>query len=269
MTRFSPPEEADAMQRRPVNIPGILALLLVAALWEALVRSGLMAFEYLPAPSGIAVAFFDVLASGELFVHTAHTIRSVLIGWLLACAIGGALGLLLGLSSFARRYLLASLEVLRPLPAIAFLPVSLLLFSFSLTTEVIVIVYASIWPMFVNTMGGLLNVASRLYDVGLTLQLSRPRILTKVLIPAAAPAIVVGCRLSLGTALVMAIIAEMIGNPHGLGHAVVTSLQAMQPARMFAYVIFVGVLAIVLNAGLLFATQRLLASHHREAVQHG
>ena len=55
----------------------------------------------------------------------------------------------------------------------------------------------------------------------------------------------------------------------GLGHAVVTSLQAMQPARMFAYVIFVGVLAIVLNAGLLFATQRLLASHHREAVQHG
>jgi len=124
------------------------------------------------------------------------------------------------------------------LPAIAFLPVALLLYNFSLTTELIVIVYASIWPMFVNTMGGVVSVASRLHDVRLTLQLSRWQMLTKVLIPAAAPAIMVGCRLSLGTCLVMAIIAEMIGNPHGLGYAVVSALQAMRPERMFAYVIF-------------------------------
>jgi len=251
-----------------LNIPGTLTLLAVAAAWEASVQSGAVTFEYLPAPSGIIIALVDLVSSGELAANTAHTMRSVLIGWILSIAIGSGLGLLFGLSAFARRYFLASLEVLRPLPAIAFLPVALLLFSFSLTTELIIIVYASVWPMFVNTMGGITNVSSRLHDVSLTLQLSRRRALTKVLIPAAAPAIMVGCRLCMGTALVMAIIAEMIGNPHGLGYAVVSALQAMRPERMFAYVIFVGVLAISLNACLILASRQLLSGHTREVSHH-
>ena len=192
----------------------------------------------------MAVAFVGIVRSGELAANTAHTLRSILIGWLLALVIGGALGLIFGLSRFARRYFLASLEVLRPLPAIAFLPVALLLFNFSLTTELVVMVYASIWPMFINTMGGIANVASRLHDVSLTLKLSRLDTLLKVLLPAAAPAILVGARLCLGTTLVMAIIAEMIGNPHGLGYAVVSALMSIQPEQMFAYVLFIGVLAI-------------------------
>ena len=73
----------------------------------------------------------------------------------------------------------------------------------------------------------------------------------KVLLPAAAPAILVGARLCLGTTLVMAIIAEMIGNPHGLGYAVVSALMSIQPEQMFAYVLFIGVLAIALNGCLL------------------
>jgi len=255
------------MPLRWLNLPGTLTLVAIAAVWEAAVRSGAAAFEYLPAPSAIGVAFLELVRSGELLANTAHTLRSVLIGWLLSCAIGLALGLLFGLSAFARRYFLASLEVLRPLPAIAFLPVALLLFNFSLTTELIVIVYASIWPVFVNTLGGIVSVAARLHDVSLTLQLSRARTLTKVLIPAAAPAIVVGFRLGLGTAVVMAIIAEMLGNPHGLGYAVVSALQAMRPERMFAYVLFVGVLAIALNACLVVASRRLLPGHTREAAR--
>jgi ABC-type nitrate/sulfonate/bicarbonate transport system permease component len=242
----------------------MLTLLIVAAAWEGLVRSGAAAYDYLPAPSAVLGAFVELAASGELVANTIHTMRSVLIGWLLSCLIGGALGLLLGLSAPARRWLLASLEMLRPLPAIAFLPVALLLFSFSLTTELIVIVYAGIWPMFVNTMGGVAGVAHRLYDVGLTLKLTRLRMLTKILLPAALPAVMVGCRLSLGTALVMAIIAEMLGNPHGLGNAVIGTLQAMRPERMFAYVIFVGVLAIALNAALVLATRRLLRQRAQE-----
>jgi sulfonate transport system permease protein len=252
-----------------LNIPGTLTLLAVALLWEMWVRFGAVHFEFLPAPSAIAIGFDEIVRSGELLTNTAHTLGSVLIGWMASCAIGGALGLLLGLSAWARRYLLATLEVLRPLPAIAFLPVALLLFNFSLTTELVLIVYASMWPMFVNTMGGIASVASRLHDVGLTLHLSRSRMLTQVLIPAAAPAILVGFRLSLGTCLVMAIIAEMLGNPHGLGYAVVNTLQAMRPERMFAYVIFTGVLAIALNNCVVLASRWLLAGHTREASAHG
>jgi sulfonate transport system permease protein len=256
------------MRTTAINIPGIATLAAVALAWELAVRTGLVTFEYLPAPSAIAVAFVGIVRSGELLANTAHTLRSILIGWLLALLIGGALGLIFGLSRFGRRYFLASLEVLRPLPAIAFLPVALLLFNFSLTTELVVMVYASIWPMFTNTMGGIANVASRLHDVSLTLKLSRFDTLVKVLLPAAAPAILVGARLCLGTTLVMAIIAEMIGNPHGLGYAVVSALMSIQPEQMFAYVLFIGVLAIALNGCLILAARGLLPAYGREAAAH-
>jgi ABC-type nitrate/sulfonate/bicarbonate transport system permease component len=251
------------------NIPGTLTLLAAVAGWEAAVRTGLLTFEYLPAPSAIVVAFGAIVRSGELLAATLHTLRSILIGWLSAGLIGFALGLIFGLSGFARRWFLATLEVLRPLPAIAFLPVALLLFNFSLTTELVVMIYASIWPMFINTMGGVSNVAARLHDVSLTLKLTPSQSLVKVLVPAAAPAILVGLRLCLGTTLVMAIIAEMIGNPHGLGYAVVSALVAIQPEQMFAYVLFIGVLAIALNGGLLLAARRLLPVYGREALDHG
>jgi ABC-type nitrate/sulfonate/bicarbonate transport system permease component len=243
------------------NLSGTLTILAVAGLWEAAVRSGAIAFDYLPAPSAVFVAWVQLLLSGEMLVQTAHTLRAVLIGWVVASAIGIGLGLVLGFSALGRRYLLASLEVLRPLPAVAFLPLALLLFNFSLTTELVLIIYASIWPALINTMGGVMSVRARLYDVARTLRLSRAHTLIKVIMPAAAPAIVVGCRLSLGLTLVMAIIAEMLANPHGLGYAVVSELQAMQPQRMFAYVFFIGLLAIALNGALIGLSRRFLRGH--------
>ena len=101
----------------------------------------------------------------------------MLIGWTIANVIGIGLGLVLGFSAFARRYILASLEVLRPMPIVAFLPLALLLFNFSLTTELVLIIYASLWPVLINTMGGIMSAPPRLYDVGRTLRLSRARTL--------------------------------------------------------------------------------------------
>jgi ABC-type nitrate/sulfonate/bicarbonate transport system permease component len=244
-----------------INWSGTLTMLAVLGLWELAVRGGLVTFEYLPAPSGIVVAAWGLLRSGELAMQTLHTIAAVLLGWLIACAAGLALGLAMGFSRAVRRYFEATVELLRPLPGIAFLPVALLIFNFSLTTEIVVMVYASIWPVLINTMTGIMGVATRLHDVGRTLRLSRMRTLTQVLIPAAAPAIVVGCRLSLGTALVMAIIAEMLGNPHGLGYAVVSELQAMQPERMFVYVLAIGLLGLALNATLVALSRLMLRGH--------
>jgi sulfonate transport system permease protein len=248
------------------NVSGAVTILAALAVWEIAVRGGLVAFEYLPAPTGVLIAGWGLLISGELVAQTAHTIGAVLLGWTIACVIGLTIGLVLGMSQVARRYLEATIELLRPLPGIAFLPVALLIFNFSLKTELVVMVYASIWPVLTNAMSGVMSVATRLHDVGRTLRMTRLRVLTQVLIPAAAPAIVVGCRLALGTALVMAIIAEMLGNPHGLGYAVVSELQAMQPERMFVYVLLIGFLGQALNAILVVSSRRMLRGH---AGEHG
>ena len=110
-------------------------------------------------------------------------------------------------------------------------------------------------------MGGIMNTPPRLYDVGRTLRLSRAHILLKIVLPTAAPAILVGCRLSMGLALIIATIAEMLANPHGLGYAVISQLMAIQPQRLFAYVICIGLLAILLNATLMWLSRRLLPGH--------
>jgi sulfonate transport system permease protein len=243
------------------NGSGAAVLLALACLWEGLIRFGGIDFEFLPAPSKILVAWWLILVSGELFTNTAHTLSAVGIGWIVAVAIGVGLGIMLGLSSSARKWSLASLEVLRPLPAIAFLPLALLLFNFSLKTELVLIIYASAWPAFVNTLESVKGVSPQLRDVGKTLRLSRTQTLFKILLPAMAPSIAVGCRLSMGLTLIMAIIAEMLANPHGLGYAVISELQAMQPQRMFAYILYIGLLAILLNSLIAKGTKVLLRNH--------
>src|SRR6516162_8868161 len=92
----------------------------------------------------------------------------------------------------ARRWSLATIEVLRPMPAIAFVPVALLLFGFSIEMELMVIILPSLWPVLINTMGGVTGVHARLADVSRTLQLSRIAMLCKVMLPAALPTILVG-----------------------------------------------------------------------------
>jgi ABC-type nitrate/sulfonate/bicarbonate transport system permease component len=253
---------------RALNVPGLLTLAAVLAVWELAVRTGALVYDYLPAPSNVAVALAAAIINGQIVIDVLHTLRSVLLGWAIAGCLGIGLGLLLGFSPTARRYGLATIETLRPMPGIAFLPLALLWFNFSLETELTVIAFPTLWPIAMNTMGGVIAVEKRLHDVSRTLHLGPPQALAKVLVPAAVPSILVGLRLGLGVALVMAIIAEMIGNPQGLGHAIIRDMQAFQPERMFAGVLVVGILGIALNATLLAVSRWTLPGHFLRARLH-
>jgi sulfonate transport system permease protein len=251
-----------------VNGPGLLTIAVCLAAWELLIRGAAVQYAYLPAPSAIFGGLVELVSSGQLWADTAHTLLAVILGWGIAGVIGIALGVVMGISPAFRRYSLATVEVLRPMPGIAFVPVALLLFGFSLETELVVIVLPALWPVLINTIGGVANVHPRLFEVGATFRLTRAAIVRRLLIPAALPSILVGLRLSLTLALVLAIVAEMVGNPTGLGYAVVRDQQALRPAVMFADVIVIGVLGILLNqvlmqlTGLLFpaASGRLRAA---------
>jgi sulfonate transport system permease protein len=230
------------------NIAGLVTMAICGLVWEIAIQIGILHYQYLPAPSAIVLGAGELAASGELVAATLHTLESVFLGWAIAVAAGVSFGLLLGSSPLLRRYTLATIEVLRPMPAIAFVPVALLLFGFSIQTELMVIVLPSLWPVLISTMGGLMGVHARLGDVGRTFRLSRAAILYKVFVPAATPAIMVGVRISLTLAVVLAVLAEMVGNPEGLGYAVVSQQQALRPDLMFVYVIVIGLLGLALNA---------------------
>ena len=245
---------------RRVDGLGLAAMAALVGVWEILVGSGsgsgAVDFDFLPAPSGVAREFGRLLSSGELGAAAVHTLRSTLAGWAIASLLGIALGVWLGLSDTAWRYSMASIEVMRAVPPISLAPVALLVFGFSLRMELTLIVYVGAWTVLVNTIDGVRSVRPELLDVGRMLRMSNVATIRRLILPAAAPSIVVGLRLALSLALVLAVVAEMIGNPAGLGNAVVAAQQALQPEQMFAYVVTIGVLGVALNAALRRALAR-------------
>jgi ABC-type nitrate/sulfonate/bicarbonate transport system permease component len=126
--------------------------------------------------------------------------------------------------------------------------------------ELLIIVFVAAWPVLVNTIDGVRGVRAELLDVARTLRLSRVTRIKKVLVPSAMPSIVVGLRLAMSLSLVLAVVGEMIGNPAGLGNALVRAQQALQPAQMFAYVLTIGLLGVALNAAFGVVSARIVPS---------
>jgi NitT/TauT family transport system permease protein len=230
----------------------------ILLLWELTVRLGILTFDYIPAPSAIAVKSAEMLSSGELLDNLQHTLTATLLGWLIASLAGVLIGTLLGLSHWAWTYSMSSVDALRALPVVAFVPVAVLLFGFTLKMEVLVSCYSALWPVLLNTLAGMRSTHPRLLETGRVLGLGRFGRLWKLRLPAATPYIVVGLRLGLAISLVLTLVAEMVGNPQGVGYALITDSKSLQPERMFVSIIAIGLAGIVLNA-LLLGAAKLLA----------
>ena len=248
-----------------INLPGLAVMALCAALWELYCRTLGAGFDSLASTYAIAVAVKDMLMQGPLLAELWHTTSVALIGWVLASVLGFVIGLVLGLSRIAWSYSMASIEVLRSIPSISFVSIAVLLFGFSAQTEMVIVVYVSLWPMLLGTLSGVRAAPGRLLEVARVFHLSRPATFFKVTLPAALPVIFVGLRLSLTLSIALAVVAEMIGNPEGLGFGIVQSQQAMQPAKAFAYLLVIGVLGWGLNAIFGLATRRLDLTYGRPA----
>ena len=164
--------------------------------------------------------------------------------------VGAALGLAVGLIPTVRRYTMASIDFLRTIPAVALVPIAVLSFGPVRTAEVALATYAALWPIVLHTAGGVAAVHPRQYDVARMLRLGRVATMRKVVIPAAVPAWLVGARMAVIIALLVAIVAEMMMSSRGLGGGLAESMHALAPARMWAYAVVCGLLGLMLNAGL-------------------
>lgn len=241
---------------RPVA--GFAAPVVVIAAWQILKIGGALPYDNVPAPSAVWTAGVGLLTSGELGANVAHTLVACLGGWALGSAVGLLLGLALGLSRLTWTYSMASVEVLRALPAISFVPIAVILLAQTVQMEIVITTWVAIWPVTISTMDGVRGVSPIHLDLARSLRLTRVQRIVKFAIPTALPKIVVALRLSLSAALVLAIVAEIVGNPDGIGYALVQQQQALQPAAMFAYILVTGLLGIALNYLLTWALGRLV-----------
>jgi sulfonate transport system permease protein len=250
-----------AMQR--LNLPGFAVMAACAGLWELYCHTLGAHFGSIASSYATVLAAKDLLLQGPLPEQLWHTASVAVVGWIIASALGFAIGLFLGLSRTAWTYSMASIEVLRSIPSISFVSIAVLFFGFSAKTEMVIVVYVSLWPMLLGTLGGVQSTPDGLREVAQIFHLSKTATFLKIILPAALPVIVVGLRLSLTLSVALAVVAEMIGNPEGLGFGIVSSQQAMQPANAFAYLLFIGILGWGLNAVFGIATQRFVFAYER------
>jgi NitT/TauT family transport system permease protein len=199
----------------------------------------------------VVAALFDALGDGSLIINTANSLGTMLIGLALGELAGLAAGIALGFSEILRRAAFLTVEMLRPIPSVALLPLSLLIFGFGYRMEIAVIAFAAFWPSLILTQSAVVQIEPRLIEVSRLMGLTRLQTAWKIVLPAATPRLMIGPRLAAGLALVVAVTAEIVYNPQGLGHDLMIAQATLRPERMFAILFWVGLIGWSKNAALL------------------
>ena len=215
-----------------------------------------MRSDSLAAPSEAVAALGGALADGTLLCWTLETGGAALAGLGLGAGFGVLTACAVGLSPAVAGLLRLPIEFLRPIPSTALLPLALLAFGFGFRLEIAIVAFATFWPMVIVGGAAIAAVDPQLIEVARVLRLGWAARVWKIVLPAALPRLFVALRLSAGVALIVAVTVEIALNPLGLGFAMMQAQQMLQPALMFAVLIWVGVLGWGLNAVLLLVQRR-------------
>lgn len=175
------------------------------------------------------------------------SLRRVLLGFAIGSAIAIPAGILIGLSEVTSRAFDPFIQILKPVSPLAWLPLGLGLLKDSEATALFVIAITSIWPTLINTKFGVSNVDPTYLDVAHTLGASRWRILTKVILPAAAPYIVSGLRISIGIAWLVIVAAEILVGGAGIGYFVWNEWNNLKITSIITAIIVIGVVGLLLD----------------------
>jgi sulfonate transport system permease protein len=218
----------------------VIPLLLLAAL-ELCTRSSRRRQRRLAPPSAALQAWWGRCATGRLWQATAFTLGTAAAGLALGARPGRAAGTLLGLSRRAAAAGFLSIELLRPVPSVALIPLAMLVFGFGLRMEAAVVAFATLWPVLVLTQAAVRQVEPQLLEVSAALELSAWQRARWVVLPAMLPRLFVALRLAVAIALVVAVTVEIAANPHGMGYAMMIAQQSLDPALMLGWLLWIGV----------------------------
>ena len=242
---------------------GILVPLAVLILAEVGFRVSIGESDSLAPPSRAVGALLGALGDGSLLAGTARTLAGMLGGLAIGGLGGLAVGIALGFSETLRRASFLTIELLRPIPSVALLPLSLLIFGFGYGMEIAVVAFATFWPALILTQNAVAQIEPRLMEVARLMGLTRLETAWKIVLPAAAPRLMTALRLAAGLALVVAVTAEIVSNPQGLGHDLMIAQETLRPERMFGVLFWVGLIGWGKNAALL-RLERWMFNHRGE-----
>jgi NitT/TauT family transport system permease protein len=199
---------------------------------------------FLSSPSAIAVAFYELLRSGELISAIFTSLLSFALGVFFAIVAGIAVGVAMGRVRVLEYVLEPYVNALYSTPSIALIPLFILWFGVGLASKVIIIFTLSVFIVIINTFTGVKNLSQSVIDIGAAFGASERQIFWKVVLPAALPFIMTGLRLAVGRAILAMIVAEFFTSIAGLGGMIVKYGNFFQTAKMFVPIIVVSLLGV-------------------------
>ncbi len=237
-------------------VPGFAFIAVLLLLLEAAARLGLVETAFIPTPSAVATRTFEIVLSGSVVRPLLSTTVLLLAGYAVGCLAAVALGILMG--SYRRLYNLFEplTELLRPMPKAAFLPALILFLGLGPSMKVTIVALAAFFPVLINTVQGVRTIDPVLTDMARTFGHSGIAVLWRILLPASAPYILGGMRISLGISLVVVIIAEMLSGSGGLGDAMLEAQRKFLVVDSYTWLVVVAALGFGLNALFLWAERR-------------
>jgi NitT/TauT family transport system permease protein len=254
--------ELNVKPRKPFNWAGWLSFVFLLCLWELGTRAAPRLQLYLPPISQVLMALGQNVISGPLAGHLIITVGRFFEGYLLSAALGVSLGITLGYFRSFHNLLAMLIELLRPMPSVAIIPVAILMLGIGDSMIVAVTVYASVWPILINVIDGVRSIENVLIDTGRTFGLSRRQILWRIILPGASPYIVTGLRVGLSIALILVTTAEMIAGSKGLGFFILDEERSMNSAVMYGGILFVAALGYFLNRLFLLVEGKMMKWRH-------
>jgi len=240
-----PAESAAAPSRlsryaRPML--GLLLPLILALGWELVVWTGWSNGRLVPPPSRVFATITDLARSGELIRHIAATLWRVGLGFAFGVVAGTLLGAISGYWSLARRLLDPTVQALRAIPSLAWVPLFILWLGIFEISKIALIAVGVFFPVYLGVMGAILSVDRKIVEVGRTFRLSGPAMIRRILLPAVLPAYVVSLRVGLGLGWMFVVAAELIGASEGLGYLLLDGQQLGKPAQILAAIVIFAIL---------------------------
>lgn len=226
---------------------GLIPIALLVLGWQALVSFGYAPATLLPPPGQVFLRMAQQLLTTTFQQEIAATLFRLFAGFCIAVILGVTIGLAAAVNPAINAVVRPIVRVLAPLPKVALYPALLLLVGFGHESKILLVTFDALFPILLSTYYGASTVEQKLIWSAMAAGTPPREILFKVVLPAAAPAILTGCRIGLVISCIVVFLAEMITSTDGLGHVLVTAARTFQAVDMFVPLITISLLGLLLN----------------------
>jgi NitT/TauT family transport system permease protein len=257
---------------------GLVVPALLIAVWQTAASLGWVNANVLPSPVAVVQRWFNYLLppaafdpsagswlawaiSGELIVDSIGSMGRVISGFLIGAGLALPLGLMMGASQRVYALLNPLMQVLRPIPPIAYIPLAILWFGLGNPPAVFLIAIGAFFPVLINTIAGVRHVDGIYIRAARNLGASQSTMFMRVILPAAVPHILSGVRIGIGTAFIVVIVSEMIAVNNGLGFRILEAREYFWSDKIIAGMISIGLLGLAIDMGVTKLNNHLLRWH--------